>query len=131
MSPSTGVRTLRNVALLPWRTTQGALKLGARGLLAVPRQLQRVGSKPGEGLLDATANRASKANHQLHQPAEGVFAIPHYDQLTANDAAIAVQTLTSSSEVHAAMRHERATKNRKTVADAGERRLTELTAVGH
>jgi len=131
MSPSTGVRTLRNLALLPWRTTQGALKFSARGLLSVPRQLQRVGTKPGEGLLEASSNRASKANHELHKPGEGSFSIPHYDELTATDAAIAVQTLTTSAEVQAAMRHERAGKNRKTVADAGERRLTELSAAGH
>lgn len=126
---STGVRKVRDLALLPWRTTFSVLR-------AVPRQLQRSGgsaddASPGAGLLAASADRNSAVNHELHKTGEGVFPIPNYDVLNATDAAIAVQTLTSKSEVQAALRHERAGKDRKTVADAGERRLNELAAAGH
>lgn len=124
---STGVRKVRDLALLPWRTTFSVLR-------AVPRQLQRSGESADSaaaGLLAASADRNSAANHELHKAGEGAFPIPNYDLLNATDAAIAVQTLTSRTEVQAALRHERAGKDRKTVADAGERRLHELSAAGH
>jgi hypothetical protein len=105
-------------------------------LRAVPRQLQRVrgssaasnGADPnGAGLLAASADRHSQANRALHKTGEGTFPIPNYDVLSATDASIAVQTLTTKSDVQAAIRHERANKNRKTVADAAQRRLAELS----
>jgi hypothetical protein len=83
---------------------------------------------PGAGrqLLDASADVTSPANRALHRPGEGMVPIPHYDELNAHDAAIAIQTLTSRTDVQATLRHERAGKNRRTVQDVGEKRLTEL-----
>lgn len=132
MSVSTGVRRVSGFALLPWRATYGVLRAGAHGVLALPRRLGSAGgssdaTSSGAGLLAASADRSSAANHELHKTGEGAFPIPNYDVLTATDAAIAVQTLTSKTDVQAAMRHERAGKNRKTVADAGQRRLAELS----
>ncbi|MGQ0846246.1 MAG: hypothetical protein ACT4QF_19155 [Sporichthyaceae bacterium] len=126
--------TVRNLALLPWRTTAGVVRLGVRGLRAIPRQVRRSvrptdSASPDAGLLAASADRSSAANHELHKPGEGKLPIPHYDELTAADAAIAVQALATTTEVQATLRHERAGKNRKTVADAGEKRLSELATV--
>jgi hypothetical protein len=109
-------RSLVNLFIRPLRAFARTLGFG------VPPE-----KASGQEFLDATADTHSELNHALHRPAEGPVPIKHYDELTAHDAVIAIQTLGSSDAVRATLRHERAGKNRRTVQDAGERRLAELT----
>jgi hypothetical protein len=113
-------RTLVNLITQPFRVLTRALGFG------VPPAKEPAAPDAGR-LLEASADTQSAANQALHRPGEGPVPIKHYDELTAHDAVIAIQTLSSDTDVRATLRHERAGKNRRTVQDAGERRLAELT----
>jgi hypothetical protein len=71
---------------------------------------------------------ATAAGSQLHQPGEGVFPIPRYDELSAGDAVTAVRTLSDLAHVQAVSRHERNNKARSTVISAIEERVADLSA---
>ena len=124
-------RSLFNLLTRPLQALARALGFGAPpqrepDAIVSPPAEQTAAPDAGRKLLDATADTHSAANQALHRPGEGTVPIKHYDELNAHDASIAIQTLTTRTEVQATLRHERAGKNRRTVQDAGERRLTEL-----
>jgi hypothetical protein len=119
------VRSLINLFTQPVRILARTVGLGASP--TEPGRTPPPAEQTAAPLLEASADTRSAANHALHRPGEGTVPIKHYDELTAHDAVIAIQTLASSTEVRATLRHERAGKNRRTVQDAGERRLAELS----
>jgi len=123
-------RSLINLLTAPARTVARTLGFGVPpqtepGRAPAPAE-QSAAPEAGRRLLEASADTSSEVNHELHRPGEGTVPIKHYDELNAHAAVIAIQTLSTRKEVQATLRHERAGKNRRTVQDAGEKRLAEL-----
>lgn len=80
-----------------------------------------LGDAPAADLAPGSAPRTD-----LHIVGEDVFPIKNYDKLTASEVVVAIRALQRQADVTSVLTRERANRNRKSIATAGETRIAQL-----